>query len=240
MLTVSSRATGQRNRREITIPDGFRYHKSEWLLPPQDSPKSPTIFLVEQPPGSVLRTHFHTQNEFQVFVAGSGWMGKSEVRPLVCHYASAYTGYGPITAGPEGLSYFTIRAVLETGAFFVPDDRDRMVRGPKGQFHVGPLSAAGNAPSRTIELASANQDHVKIFSTRLAAGESMETMAMGASVAQFNFVCAGALSVDGHELNTWECACLTQGDPPAHLLAGPEGVDLLTMLIDKRADVYGG
>ncbi len=240
MLTISSRAEGLRRRREITIPDGFRYHKSEWLLPPQDAPRSPAIFLVEQPPGSVLRTHFHTQNEFQVFVAGSGWMGKSEVRPLVCHYASAYTGYGPITAGPEGLSYFTIRAVLETGAMFVPEDRDQMVRGPKSQFHIGPLPVQQAPRSGPIELASANQDQVKIFSRHLAAGEFMETLKLGASVAQFSFVCSGSIEVDGHEVQAWECACLTQGDPASRLVAGQNGADLLIMLIDKRADVYGG
>ena len=36
----------------------------------------PQGFLVYQPPGSVTPPHFHETNQFQVFVDGSGMMGK--------------------------------------------------------------------------------------------------------------------------------------------------------------------
>ncbi len=56
---------------------------------------SPTVFLIEQEPGSFAPTHFHRQNEFQVFVAGSGGVGPVGIEPITAHSAGAHTGYRP-------------------------------------------------------------------------------------------------------------------------------------------------
>jgi hypothetical protein len=37
---------------------------------------------------------------------------------VVVHYAGAFTGYGPLIAGPQGITYFTLRPVCESG--FIP------------------------------------------------------------------------------------------------------------------------
>ena len=42
-----------------------------------DDPElSPTVYLVEQGPNISLRTHFHRNNQFQLFVRGEGSIGK--------------------------------------------------------------------------------------------------------------------------------------------------------------------
>ena len=69
----------------------------------------PQGFLVEQPPGSVTLPHFHETNQFQVFVDGSGSMGKHAAEPLTVQYANGHTPYGPIAAGANGVTYFTLR-----------------------------------------------------------------------------------------------------------------------------------
>ena len=61
----------------------------------------PQGFLVEQPPGSVTLPHFHETNQFQVFVAGTGRMGKMAARPLSVQFAGGHTPYGPIVAGDD-------------------------------------------------------------------------------------------------------------------------------------------
>lgn len=88
------------------------FHKGEWMESGQDPRLSPTVFLVEQPANTTLKTHFHGENQFQVFVRGSGSIGRETISPMTVHYAGAYTGYGPLLSGPEGLFYFTIRAVF--------------------------------------------------------------------------------------------------------------------------------
>ena len=120
---------------------------------------SPTVFLVEQPPNSVLAPHFHAQNQFQVVKDGSGTLGPHAVGPGSVHYAGAFTGYGPLVAGPAGLSYFTIRAVYETGANFLPArarqaagaDRSGMPRGRcMSRWRLEALARAGiGSPGRS-------------------------------------------------------------------------------------------
>ena len=91
----------------------------------------PQGFLVEQPPNSVTRPHFHNHEQFQLFVGGSAHMGKKATPPFSLHYVKGHTPYGPITAGPEGVTYFTLRARWDTGAKYMPESRDLLKKSSK-------------------------------------------------------------------------------------------------------------
>ncbi len=58
-------------------------------------------------------------------------MGKKAAQPFSLHYVKGYTPYGPITAGPEGVTYFTLRARWDTGAKYLPESRDLLKKSPK-------------------------------------------------------------------------------------------------------------
>src|SRR5688572_4441868 len=92
---------------------------------------SPTVFLVEQPPNTTLQPHFHRQNQFQLFVGGGGTFGRAPLQPITVHYAGAYTAYGPLVAAGQGIQYFTIRPVCESGFIPVAEREQKMIRGPK-------------------------------------------------------------------------------------------------------------
>lgn len=62
----------------------------------------------------------HVQDEFQLVIDGDGALGRPAVRPISVHFAGRHTGYGPLTAGERGLSYMTLRAVLDLGAISCP------------------------------------------------------------------------------------------------------------------------
>ena len=76
----------------------------------------PQGFLVYQPPGSVTPPHFHETNQFQVFVEGSGRVGRHAALPITVQYASGHTPYGPIEAGVTRVRYFTLRQQWDPGA----------------------------------------------------------------------------------------------------------------------------
>lgn len=65
MIALGSSELGKQRRRAIEV-DGEIFYKGEWLEGGTDSALSPTMFLVEQPPGVSLRAHFHAQNQFQL------------------------------------------------------------------------------------------------------------------------------------------------------------------------------
>lgn len=115
MIAFGLRSTAKRTRRIQVHSPELRGVKSEWMTSGEDPSLSPTIFLVEQPAGMVLPAHCHRNNQFQLVVAGTGKIGPNKLGPVTIHYAGAYTAYGPLAAGPDGLKYFIIRSVHESG-----------------------------------------------------------------------------------------------------------------------------
>lgn len=54
-------------------------------------------------------------------MTGGGGLGRNNdvMHPLAAHYADHHTGYGPINAGPQGFSCFTLRAKTDSGAVYL-------------------------------------------------------------------------------------------------------------------------
>ena len=130
MIVIGTAAAAAGRRIDVPIQNGRVAGRTDWLESGTDPSLSPTVVLVNLPPASVLDTHFHRENQFQLFVRGNGSIGPHAISPLTVHYAGAYTGYGPLAAGSEGLSYFTIIPVFYTRAFFLPPAPSDMVLGP--------------------------------------------------------------------------------------------------------------
>jgi hypothetical protein len=133
-------------RRAPLMTATFRGYKTIFFESPESLPLSPQGFLIEQEPGWVLNTHFHLQHQFQVVVHGGGSVGRDPVDTISVHYASPEAGYGPVVAGPDGLWYFTLRAVHDTGSWHLPLHRAKMRMGLKKRHamaHVRVSSTAG-------------------------------------------------------------------------------------------------
>jgi hypothetical protein len=244
MIVTGSREHGQARRRHLRLPTGFEYHKSEWLESGEGPGISPTMFLVEQGPGSELAAHFHRENEFQVVVQGGGKFGAHGVQAITVHYAGAYPGYGPIVAGDEGLSYFTIRSVFEQGAVLLPQGRDQMVRGPKRQFHSTPYTPASvnelaqRTDTEVVELFPPQAD--AIAATRILLQPRGETSAPtpAGGGGQFVMVVAGSIVHAGRTFTQWEPIFLSPDEAPLLLRAGDGGADVLSLRLAAKAPEY--
>jgi hypothetical protein len=138
------------NRNHRRLPNGAGFWRSE-LITVDDGAQ---VFLVEQEPHTVALPHFHFQDEFQVFVGGDGTLGRHPVRPITVHYANRHTGYGPITAGNDGVAYMTLRARLDLGAHFLPESRRLMADVPRRNLHGAPLEPADADALRKLEAPS--------------------------------------------------------------------------------------
>src|SRR5438093_9977447 len=148
MIRTGTLEKARAERRHHILPNGTGYWRNGLIASPAEDAVAPQAFLVEQDPGTVIEPHFHLQDEFQVMVGGSGSLGRHAVQPVSVHYAGAHTGYGPITAGSDGLDYFTLRARMDSGAQFLPGARDKMQRVPKRHLLGNPVR-----PSTVSELA---------------------------------------------------------------------------------------
>lgn len=241
LIGTSERARMSRHAR--ALPGGFSFHRSEWMDGGKDPLWSPTVFLVEQSPDSVLASHFHTQNQFQVVMAGSGKLGAHHVRHGSVHYAGAYTGYGPVVAGPQGLSYFTIRAVYEIGANFIDSARDKMIRGPKRHMQSPPLEAlpvdvlGRLAEPRLTHLISPQPDHLEACVWYLPSDSHIEAPVPAPS-GQFQFVMSGSMRHEGRWLTGWESRHVAAAEPGGLIEAGPRGLQVLLLQMPAKAPEY--
>jgi hypothetical protein len=141
VILANTRAGAEATRKRYVTGDGLessvvRYFgmtaSANPAEPPQIGSLYPVAFRVEQDPGTVSEPHFHQANQFQVFVEGDGFLGKTPVREVTVQYADAYTPYGPIVAGPHGVAYMrSICRVRAIGSRRSPRSRARSSRRPR-------------------------------------------------------------------------------------------------------------
>ena len=197
----------------------------------------PQGFLVSQPPGSVTPPHFHETNQFQVFVGGSGRLGKLPTDPVTVQFAGGHTPYGPIAAGDRGIQYFTLRQSWDPGAKYMPAMRSRLVRGRQRQRLAPrverPATALKVLDSCTVEtLLEFEADGLGAELVRLGPGLRCVRPCGGGG--QYQVVIAGSLVHGGEELSRLSCRFATAGECECEMEAGPRGLALLALQFPAR------
>jgi hypothetical protein len=207
----------------------------EYREPQPGEVRPAQAFLVEQEAGAVVPAHFHFVDQFQVVVAGEGKLGAHAVAPLGVHFAGASTGYGPITPGATGLSYFTFRASAdETGAQYLPGARPRMRPLPKRNVVAPQIvpGAPGDVAARkeaALETALSNDDGLAVFYMRIPPNGSMTTPSAAQSNGMSMLVSAGALTLSGKSYEPWSCLFVTPQEDTATLTASAAGAEVLVL-----------
>ena len=241
MIAIGTRAHGKAKRRQLpNMKEHF--YKSEWLEAGDDTVLSPTAFLVEQPPHCTLEPHFHRQNQFQVFVEGNGTIGSQPLDCVLVHYAGAYTGYGPVISGPQGIKYFTIRSVCESGYIPATQAREKMVRGPKRHLTVGPVEVSSPPqdaqPGQTLALHPFETDGLGVGYLQLVSGGQLHFDRHPASDGVFVFVLQGQLKLHDHSLAAWEMFFISRDEPVPDCIAGEQGAQILTLHCPPKDSAY--
>ena len=204
--------------------------------------KEPQAFLVEQSADWVLPVHFHREQQFQLFVGGSGLIGKTEIAPLTVHYASPHSGYGPLTSRADGIAYLTLRPLSDTGAYYLPESRPELRTDiKKVQKHAAPKSYVTEQ-----ELQQLTQAYVETLlqpdDTGLAAwlmrvppnATATAPESVGNSEGRYYVVTKGTLQHNGTVLNA--LATLYSADTtPQALTAGGNGAEVIVLQFPYNA-----
>ncbi len=214
-------------------------------------PGVPQILLVEQPvEGSTVLTHYHSQDQFQVFIEGNGTLGRHAVNPVTVHYTNRYTGYGPIIAGPQGVSYYVLRPsfdTLVTGQYVhVPELRDKLKShpGPKRSIVVDAIAIRSDAELRAlreVEVQRVIEDRPQdveagLFADVIILGPGMryrcpDPEGGGGQVA---LVLAGEILRDGARFGRPSGIAVTRDEAAVELLAAGGGAQVLLMQYPQR------
>ncbi len=67
--------------------------------------QAPQALMTQMAANETILPHFHGVAQFQIFPSGAGVMGKTDVRPLMLQYKDHHSAYGPLVAGPHGLTF---------------------------------------------------------------------------------------------------------------------------------------
>lgn len=201
------------------------------LITSGDGDSAPHAFIVDQPPHAQIPTHFHAIDQFQVFIAGGGTIGRKPIEPLAVHYANAYTGYGPIVAGAEGLTYLTLRPRhrAESRAQVLPDQKQAQHQVPR-RHRLGALVREGRRTRPAVD------DHVVLgreedglFAVSLSVhSDHVAKLPDCAGIGRFVIVISGSATAGETVLDSLSCVFAIPEERLV-LRAGSEGADLLIL-----------
>jgi hypothetical protein len=245
MTLVATADAARVHRKRATAGDGMgfwhtlylgrtRYNMAPGEPDPPSSALFPMAFLVEQDPGEVANAHYHQADQFQVVVAGDGTLGSHAVCPVAVHFAGAFTAYGPIRAGTDGLTYFTLRNGFDPGARYMLRRENRVaLRGVKGRRHreavAGPLG-----DGETGVLLGPEPDGMTTWRYRLPPGAPVAGATPDGGGGQYWLVIGGSLQRSDEMLDRLSCAFVPPDGAAFRAVAGPDGADVLAMQFPRR------
>ena len=195
----------------------------------------PQGFLVYQPPRSVTPPHFHETNQFQVFVDGSGSMGKYYATPLTVQYANGHTPYGPIVAGEEGVRYFTLRQQWDPGAKYMPQSHGKLQKGNQRtriKANIPVYSDGERAKRQTVRVESifeSESDGLSAGIYYLSEGDSHTLPSPSSTGGQYLVVASGVMIYDGKSFDRWSTIYVAPDEEAFEVRAGSEGLDILLL-----------
>jgi hypothetical protein len=194
----------------------------------------PQAFKVEKLGTSVSLPHFHVQNQYQVFVSGRGTFGPHAVQPFSVHYASRYTGYGPIKSGREGIAWLTLRQAPDQGALYLPQDREKQNRtAPQRQFMKdAAASSAGSLRSRREmqidALIEPQTDCVAAWTIRVPPRATVKAPDVPGG-GRFYVVIAGAMILADQQVPPIAPFFVHDSERVFDITAGDEGLEVLAL-----------
>jgi hypothetical protein len=247
MLMVKSRSEAERAEIPYTTADGCKcmvysfFDKTasdtEALAGPGPGVLYPSAFRVSQLPGTVAGAHFHQVDQFQLFVSGSGTFGKAPVHPFRLEYAGAFTPYGPIRAGDDGVSYLTLRHEWDAGLKFMPAEREFLKTGkrkPRAMMSreidvtEGPSLASLSEPSCAFAI-EPQPDGLGAWRYRIPPRGSITGPDPASGYGQYWVPLAGEDATNGDALPALSCVFLSADEPARTVVGGASGLDVLVI-----------
>lgn len=206
----------------------------------------PQAFRLDLNAHQKLDSHFHIVDQFQVFIAGSGTIGRDEVRLVTVHYADHHTGYGPLIASAQGLSYLTLRSKTDAGLVYLttPNVREKL-KPTKRRHRVSEPVALSidpvlrNRADVAIDTAIEEQPgddgmNVKVF--RLGPSMTVQAPDPKQGGGQYLIVLNGSLILEGATYTPFSVIFVRFDDEAPMLEAGDSGLELMVTQFPHEDD----
>jgi len=180
----------------------------------------------------VTRPDFHQTNQFQVFVGGGGQVGKIRTDPVTVQYAGGHTPYGPITAEDRGIDYFTLRQRWDSGAKYLPANRDALDKGRQRQ-RLAVRKKDGRRPGdgEFVQDTLFPLEPDGLFGAHFILAPGVKTAMPDAAEGggQYHVVLSGRLVRDGLELPSLSIEYASPEEGEIGIQAGASGLEFLLL-----------
>lgn len=240
MINFTSALAARPSRKEGTISGGGATFRTEYVPPQFPQPGAecfpvPQAFSIEQTPGSTSLPHFHDEDQFQVIPAGAGTLGRHAVAGISIHYTNRQTGYGPIVAGENGLTYFTLRQIATKGIWYLGDGNKPEREAPKRQETAGPIAVKPAAELKSLQTAETEEvikphaDGLATWLVRVPANATVASPVHPEGTGRYIMVVNGTMQLQGQELTPFTPVFVSHDEKKFDLVAGAGGLEVLVL-----------
>ncbi|RTZ45828.1 hypothetical protein EKL30_05425 [Candidimonas sp. SYP-B2681] len=187
--------------------------------------------------------HFHGVSMFQLFIAGYGTIGNrgQELKPLTVQFKDHHTAYGPIVAGPLGLTFVALRiftANSEPIYLSEPNYREKLKPSKRRNLTSEPVSFSIEpilkARKEVIwEPLLKGDDEMQARIVRLGANMKVNGPDPKASGGYYIFVGNGNVVHEGEVLPKWSMIVVENNESEFVIQAGDEGLEALVLEYPK-------
>jgi hypothetical protein len=197
----------------------------------------PQVFLVHQLSNGATPPHYHEVDQFQVFVNGSGKIGREDIAGTMLHYADAYTTYGPIISYNEGVDYFTVRLAADCGTHYMPESRKEKLRKSGRYFAVALNEFLVSNSREPLTLIGLHNDGLAAYLINLDAGAPLKLPPLSGKGRLVAVVIGSLLAADGLEYRDWSWGGVSVSEATTGCIAGHSGVSVLCLDYPREATV---
>lgn len=205
----------------------------------------PQATMSELNPGESLTPHFHGITMFQLFIAGSGTIGKAahRLQPITVQFKDHHTAYGPVVAGPQGLSFVALRMVTGNSAPIYldrPGYREQLKPSKRRNLTSAPVGLSIEPVLKSRKetvwepLFDQGDDEMRAQVVRLGANMAVDGPDPRNSAGYYVFVANGSLMHQGEELPLWSMAVVEPNESAYELRAGDRGLEALVLEYPKE------
>ncbi len=202
----------------------------------------PQALMVDMEPGEVVRPHFHGTTQFQLFPAGSGTLGRKNepIQSLMVQFKDHHTAYGPIVAGPNGLSFISLRVFTGVSAPVYLDDPDmrdklkpskrRNWLSPRVELSTVSILRHRETPRwEPLWDPATIDDEMNARMLRLGAGQTVAGPDPKRAAGYYVFVVNGSMLHHGQDLALWSMAVVEPTEDAFDITAGARGLEALVL-----------
>ena len=233
MAQVAAYEDVKLTRKSRELPGGHMTWRTDFISRSSEDPDGPVAFLAESTPKRLLRTHFHEVDQFQIIALGGGRLAKHRLAFGGVHFARAFTPYGPIVNGEEGIGFITLRARRdsESKAQFIPECRERLAEiSNRTPWQVTEM-ARFKAPDGDMSLEQFEQMRddrgLAVYALTMKPHASGQAPAPGCG--QYVVVTKGGLVDHGKEKKGLTVIWVGPNEKPFQLKAGADGLEAIVL-----------